>query len=194
MKTPIFEYLDYRPLIKELSKEYGLTFKVLATSARIHTSYFSRVMQGRASFSHEQLFFIGKDLKLDEEQLSFLMLLGDYASSGNSEHKDFLFKKINKIQTEKRKILNKFETSIYELSAKEVELYYREAVTAKIHILLTIEKYQENPSLISKKIFISEKKLERELAKLQTLKIIENKKGKVNVLNYNVHLDESHEA
>ena len=195
MDSSIYDYLDYRDPIQFLSKKLGITFKALATSARIHTSYFSRVMGGRASFSKEQLFLIGKDLKLSSEELEYLLLLGEYGNSGQLDHQNFVKRKITQIQNEKKKLLSKLEGVTYELSKRDIVDYYREAATAKIHILLTIEKYRDNPSLICKKIFISESKLEIELSKLESLGIIERVKNKkLNVLKYSVHLDEADDA
>jgi len=194
MKTNIFQYLDYRPLIHDFSKSLGISYKSLASSARMHGSYFSRVMKEAAIFSSEQLYAIGRNLKLKPEEVEFLLLLGDFNNSGDSEHKSFLRTKINKIQKEKSKLLNKFKKETTELTKSDVDLYYREAITAKIHMLLTLSKYRENPTLICKKIFINEIKLESELVKLIEMKIIERVKGDIKVLRNNVHLDETHPA
>lgn len=194
MESNIFEYLDYRPLIQELSKSLGISYKSLASSARMHGSYFSRVMKEAAVFSQEQLYAIGRNLKLTQEEIEFLLLLGEYNNSGDSEHQGFLKGRITKIQKEKSKLVNKFKKESTELTQSEVDLYYREAITAKIHMLLTLSKYRENPALICKKIFVNEVKLESELSKLTQMKIIERKGSLIKVLRSNVHLDESHPA
>ena len=67
----------YRELIKSLSKRETLTFRQICQITNIHSSYFSRVMNERADFSQEQLFLIGKSLKLSGWELDFLLLLGE---------------------------------------------------------------------------------------------------------------------
>ena len=194
MKSYIFEYLDYRPLVQDFAKSLGISYKSLASSARMHGSYFSRVMKEAAIFSPEQLYAIGRNLKLNQEEIDYLLLLGEFNNTGDSEHRGFLKSKITKIQKEKSKLLNKFKDEITELTQSEVDLYYREAITVKIHMLLTLSKYRENPALICKKVFVNEVKLESELKKLTDMNIIERNKGQIKVLRNNVHLDESHPA
>jgi transcriptional regulator with XRE-family HTH domain len=194
MNNRVFNYLDYPDFIKDTAKNLGISYKTLATSARIHTSYFSRVMQGRADFSKEQLFLISKDLKLGPEEIDYLLMLGELRSSSLEEHKKFVLKKIKVIQSEKGKLLKKLTKETSELSKEDIAIYYQESITAKVHILLTIPKYQTTPLLICKKLFISEVKLNQELQKLKNLKIINLSKSKISIIKNSVHLDESHMA
>lgn len=194
MKASIFDYLDYVSFIKDTSKEIGINYKSLANSARIHSSYFSRVMQEKADFSREQLFLISNDLKLNSEEKEFLLLLGEYKSSSLDAHKKFLFKKIKKIKNEKLKLLNKLTSDTDELSSEDITIYYQESITAKIHMMLTLDKYRYSPNLISKKLFISDTKLNREIKKLAGLNIIKFKDDKITLLKHSVHLDEAHPA
>ena len=194
MLSSIFNYLDYRLVIKDFSRQKGITFKSLATSARIHSSYFSRVMKEKAYFSREQLYLIGKDLALVEEGMEYFLLLGEIVNSGQSGHQNFLLRKAKKIQDEKRKLSHQFEKTTTELTKKDIDYLYQEAVTGKIHMLLTLDKYRENPLLICKKVFISEKKLEQQLSKLEHLRLVSRENGAIRVLKRRVHLDENHPA
>jgi hypothetical protein len=190
----IFDNLEYRPFIRASAKKLGISYKALSTSARVHTSYFSRVMNMSADFSREQLYLIGSALRLKEEELEYLLLLGEFNNSGDPGHHAFLKNKIQGLQQEYGKLLKKFKNTSLELTQSDVDLYYRESVTAKIHMLLTINKYAESPSLLCKKIFISEQKLSDQLEKLENLKIIERYKNKVQVIKHTVHLDAAHPA
>lgn len=191
MNIDPFKYSDYRNLVKDLSKAHGLTFKILAANSRIHTSYFSRVMQGNADFSPEQLYLVGQGLKLSEEALDYLLLLGEWSSSASSEHKAFIKRKLNQIQKEKLRLKEKLKGDHKELTEEDIEVYYRSPLTAKVHMFLTIKRFQDNPHLIASRLFISERELENELSKLRSLKLI-NKKNKI--LKFGVHLEESHPA
>jgi uncharacterized protein (TIGR02147 family) len=194
MEKNLARYDNYRAIIKEFSKSKGISFRSLAESTYIHSSYFSRVMVGKADFSEEQLYLIGKCFNFKEWELEYFLLLGDYQRSGNVQHQIFLKNKISVIQKRKLKLVSELEGVHSKFTEQEVSNYYAEAVTAKIHMYLTLGRYCDNPSLLCKKIYISEKKLKSQLTLLKDLKIIAIKGGKVQVLKTHVHLDESHPA
>jgi uncharacterized protein (TIGR02147 family) len=195
MEASIFDYLDYREFIQKRCKNVGVSYRSLAMAALMHGSYFSRVMKGGAIFSQSQLYLIGKNLKLNSEEIDFLLLMGEMNNSGNQEHQNFLRTKLTKIQKQKSRLLNKFKEQSQELSQNEIDLYYREAITAIVHMLLTLKKYRDSPASIIKRTFITEVKLESELRKLESLNLIErDEDGDITVLKSNVHLDESDPA
>ena len=190
MRTNITRYTDYRDVIKVLCKEQKISFKALAQSARIHTSYFSRVMGLGADFSSSQLFLVAKDLGLSEWELEYFLLLGEVSAAASSEHKAFLMEKVKSIQKEKQKIARELK-QIKGLQESHIREYYKEAVTAKVHMYLTIDKFRKNPLLIAQKIMIPEYKLNLELKKLEELGLIKNHAGKLDMISYNIHLDET---
>lgn len=191
MATRLHQFNDYRELIKDLCKEQGHSFKAVALETGIHTSYFSRVMVDKADFNQEQLFLIGQTLGLHGWELDFLLLLGEWSRSGNASHKSFLKTKIKAIQDEKNKVIGELDQVYEGLTFEDKILYYREALTAKIHMYLTIDRYRKNKALISKKLFISENKLNSELNKLESLGLIEQKKTKIIMKQFSVHLEEN---
>lgn len=191
MNESIIEYLDYRDIIKIWCKSLKISQKSLAQSAGIHTSYFSRVMTGQADFSSAQLYLIAGDLKLLKWELDYFLMLGEYWNTSNFAHKAYLKQKIEDIQKERTKVISKLQDVDTKLSEDHIRIYYLEAVTAKIHMLLTIEKYRRNPSLICNKILIPEFKLNLELEKLESLGIIRQSNKKIEVIKFNVHLEES---
>jgi uncharacterized protein (TIGR02147 family) len=187
----IIEHLDYREIIKNLCKKTKISQKNLALSAGIHTSYFSRVMTGGADFSSSQLYLIASDLGISGWELDYFLLLGEYWSSSHHSHKQHLLSKIKDLQKKHSKVISKMKDVETEMSESYIREYYAEAVTAKIHMLLTIDKYQKNPMLICNKILIPEFKLKLELEKLSRIGVIKEDKGEWKVLKFNVHLDES---
>ena len=187
----IYSYIDYREIIKKLAKEQCISFKSLANSARIHTSYFSRVMAKGANFSTTQLYLIGRDLGLGEQKLEYFLLLGEYFAASNNAHKEYLEKKIEKIKNEKQKTIADMEDVETSLSSDFVRVYYQEPITATIHMYLTLKKYRKNPKLIMAKTSIPEFKLKMELDKLESLGIIKKLKNQIELNKFNVHLDEA---
>jgi len=192
-KSNISKYLDYRLLIRELSEEKGVSQRSLAESASVHASYFSRVMAGKADFSHDQLFSIGKDLGLVSWELSYLLLLGEHASAGTAQLKGFLRARIQKIQEERQKIFRD-QSGVEMLREQErIESYYADPLTAKVHICLTIKRFREKPLLIAGRLNVSEARIHSELEKLGKLGIIErDHRGAVTGVKFNIHLDENH--
>lgn len=149
-------------------------------------------MVNKADFSDEQLYLIGKALKLREEELEFFLLLGAWARSSQCRHKSYLQGKIEKIQKKMQRVIDKLENVYTEVSEKDIADYYKATITAKIHIFLTIDKYRDNPNLLVKKLAISENRLQIELRKLEELGLINISQGKIQILKYGIHLDDSH--
>ncbi len=191
MNISIFDYLDYVEFIKDASNNLNITYKSLSSSTRIHTSYFSRVMQRKADFSIDQTFLIGSVLKLGEDEIEYLLLIHEYECSSLKEHKSYVHKKIKKIRNEKLKLLNKLTEETNELSKEDISIYYQSSITAKIHMYLTIDKYRLSPNLILKKLLITEARLNQELNKLMTLNLIDYDKGIIILKSKSVHLDEA---
>jgi hypothetical protein len=192
MRINITRYDNYRDIIIKLSKDQKISYKSLAQSANIHTSYFSRVMGDNADFSGSQLFLIGKSLGLNEWEMEYFLLLGEYFSSSTSDHKNYLKNKIVETQKLRQKVISQLNDVETEFSDTHIATYYQEAVTAKIHMLLTIAKFRKNPLLICNKIMIPEHKLHMELQKLQSLGVISvNDDDEISVDKFHIHLDES---
>jgi|GEM_PF-2713256 len=212
MKINITKYLDYRQIVREKSAELKISFRQLANSAGIHTSYFSRVMVGSAHFSQEQLYKISHDLGLRTWETEYLQLLGDLDRSGSQEHKNFLNQKIQGLREERQKVFSEVSgVEVYKQKAKalarereeelarereeelRIEKYYEDPLTQKVHLYLTIEKFREKPSLIAPRLGITDKRLEKEITKLEEVEIVQRTaKGEIKGVKFNIHLDQNH--
>lgn len=194
MTHEIVRFDDYRACIQWLCGHFQISYRSLATDTRIHASYFSRVMLGKADFSDEQLFLIAKSLKLESWQVEYLLLLGAHGRSGNKKHRDFLLEKIQHIQDERLKLIGRLKNVKPKLSEHDVAQYYEEPITAKIHMALTVEKFRSAPHLLARKFHVSDAKLEKELRKLESLGVVKRKKDAIEVIQQAIHLDDSHPA
>ena len=188
----VFHFDCYRNIIAKQIKSQSLSQRHLAQVTGIHTSYFSRVMQQGADFSEEQLYSISKQLGFSDTELEYMNLLLSHSRSGNRRHKKFLFDKIQKLRDENTKIVDELKEVHADLSEEDVATYYEEAITAKIHMLLTIGKFRYHRDLLEKELGISSRKLAIELQKLQRLKIIDVKEDRIEILKKSIHLDHSH--
>lgn len=188
----VYKYLEYTQIIEELSKIRRISYRTLAQSSGIHTSYFSRVQMGHANFSSEQLYSLAMIFELKPEETEYLLLLGEYQRSGQAKHKLYLKKKIDQLRNEKLKLKEKLNhIPIVESQIRNYQPYYLESITAKIHMHLCLPKYRENPQLLLKKLNISDQKLAKELDKLKSLQVIQIDRNKITLLKDSLHLDEA---
>ena len=181
----------YRELIKSLSKRENLTFRQICQITTIHSSYFSRVMNERADFSQEQLFLIGKSLKLSGWELDFLLLLGERDSSSVKNHADYVDKKIVAIRNEKQKVLSNLKDLDLTMSEQEKEEYYQNPLTALVLMYLTIQKYRKKPKLIAKALHLDSTVIDQEIRTLIKLNLVKEGDG-LEVIKRSIHIDESH--
>lgn len=183
----IFEFKDYRLFLKSWSKINKTPLKKLAESINLHVSYFSRVMVGQAHFSKEQLYKIGKAVDFNHEELEYFLLLGDADSSGLIDHANFIQNKISNIQRAKLQA-NYGVTSTFHDNSEVME-YYQMALTSTVHMLLTIERFAENPLLICKKLEIDEEELLKQLSLLEKLRLIKCvNSSPVEILQETIHI------
>lgn len=191
MEIPnVYKYLEYQKYFRDYASYKAISFRSLASNADIHSSYFSRVMMLRAHFSQEQIYKISQLLELDQETLDYLLLLGQYSTSGIHEHRQFLLKKINQLRENKLKLKEHLQNT-EPLEKEKLSTYYLDPLTAKIHMFLTVKKYRENIELIKRKLQLSETKLKEELKKLSHLGLISLQKNHIKIIQDSVHLDES---
>ena len=109
MELKPFATLDYRPIIKYYGRQNKISQKDLAGWARVHTSYFSRVMKGETDFSPAQMYAIAKALGFDGAKLEFCVLTTEYAHSTEESHRQFLKKKLKECQKEIEQVGDQFK-------------------------------------------------------------------------------------
>ena len=165
MTDSIFEYDCYRDVIKHQSVLHNITSKSISSAVQIHSSYFSRVMKGKADFSDDQLYKIAKVLKLKDVELDFFLSLGSLSRSSHFQYRRFCEEKVGRLRRTHLKVSGRLKRVDTDLSEKMVATYYEEAVTAKIHMYFTIEKYRVNPGLICRRLHLSEVKFQNEMIK-----------------------------
>ena len=191
----IIQHDDYRSVIRLECKNRKISFRSICAVAHIHTSYFSRVMSGDANLSEEQLFKVGEVLGFRDWPLEYFLLLGARDRSGAKDHRSYLGHKIEEMRAKYSKVISKLDDVYTAFSDQDIGLYYQNSLTACIHMYLTIPKFASNPSLIAKRLRISEEVVAHELGLLAELGIISSSEhGEVKLLKHAVHLDEHHPA
>lgn len=191
MSSP-FTTTDYRNIIKYYSKDRKISQKDLAGWARVHTSYFSRVMKAEANFSASQMYQIAKALGFDDEKLEFCLLCAELEGSTEQAHREFLKSKLKKLQKNIKQVKKELKDLQKELTEKEIQIYSKESITAKLHMYLTVETYRNNFNQVKKELFLDEEKFKTELDKLESLGLITLKNNKIIDVKARIHLGPDH--
>lgn len=94
---------NYRTIIREIvearsAKKDGMSFTKLASVCRIQRSYLSQVINLKNHFSNDQLYSLCEALDLPKSQRDYLMLLSEYERCKNTERKQYLQQKIQKLK------------------------------------------------------------------------------------------------
>ncbi len=189
----IFRFEDIRSLIVSLCEAMELSQRQLATRSKIHPSYFSRVMQNKASFSQEQIFLVAEQFQLSMQQLEFINLLGDIDRSNNFKHQQFLLNKVQEVRKKNLSLISRLKSQnpIFHQSEESLRTYYEDASTALVHMALIIPGLRQNREMLKQYLGISQKILHVELQKLASLGIIAiDEQGTLEVLKEWVHLPE----
>lgn len=188
----ILDHTEYRIYLREFAKAKNISFRQLSLDSHIHNSYFSRVLAEKAEFSEPQMYALAKVMKLREWELEYFLLMGSKSRNPLSSFQNFIDAKLDALREKHQNLREKL---VGLKSDDEIlEAYYEEAVTAKIHIALTIPRYGQAPTLLLSEIGISEAKLLRELQKLESLGLIrKNGQGKgYKVIKPTLHLERRH--
>lgn len=190
-KINIYKYLNYVKICQKLAKTRRVSFRTLAENTGIHTSYFSRVMVGKAHFSQEQIFSLAEIFELNDRETGYLLLLRDHAYSSQAKHKKYLQAKIEALRNKNLKLENELkQNKTLSLCREIASSYYFSPLTAKLHMYLTIPRYQKRPETLATKLRCSEARIHSELDKLAILGMIERTGQAYKVLHDSVHLEE----
>lgn len=176
---------------KFLDKKY--TYQRMAEHMRIQKPYISKVINGRADFSTDQLYMAADFLNFNEEERDYLLLLLEYERSTYQERREILKDKIESIQDDKRDASKVIAKDIQTMTSAEFDsspyiMYYLDPIILVVHIFLTIPRFRKNPDYICEELLITKDHLSDILTKLETMKIIEVKKEEIKVLVKSMHL------
>ncbi len=194
--TDLFEFEDYRNAITSAvkhNKELGIdiTFQKLAEQSDIPKSYMSKVLNGGAHFSADQLYVICRELKLHIKYTEFFMLLLEYQRSEIKERKTLLFEKIkiirnNNLQTENHIKLKPVQDNMFELLE-----YYLEPRVQILHIALTLPEFARDTRQLAQRLKFPPELIRAALDILIRNNLITLKGHQAEVLQDSLHLSDN---
>lgn len=181
--------VTYQDMVRARAKELKIAFALIAQKTRIHPAYMSRVIRGKADFSQSQLFAIARVLRFSAPDLTELMLRRDYQCADHPAHRDYLENKLRFLEEEKSRLGKKIEKA-KEMTSLEWE-YYLDTMTSKIHMLLAIPEFREQPDKIMKKLGIDRQEFLNQCKLLEKIGLIKMMGERIVNLQEAVHLDGS---
>jgi len=190
----VFEFDDYKSLLRYLLDERkrnikGFALHKLARACRIQKTYLSRVLNSTADLSEDQMYLASRELEMAKDEIEYLSLLHQRDRSGVKSRVDLLSKEIKQLRKNNKK--SEKHIKVQPLKSNLIEntsIYYLDMNFQLVHILLTIERFVNNPSLITKILSIKKEKLQFYLDTLIELSLIEYHDGEYTVIKDSLHL------
>jgi transcriptional regulator with XRE-family HTH domain len=195
--TEIYHCNDYRDALKMAINRLSLrgekvSSQSLAETAGIQAPYLSKVFNGHAELSSDQLFLICDRLGLSTDEEDFVKLLLDFSRCSIKRRKDLLKTQIKSLQNEKLSPSHQREKMAIKNYSEQLAQYYLDPVAQQVHMLMTIPKWRQNTTLIATKLDIDTDRLAKILKNLEDLQIIEVKNKTYAVIKEQMHLPKNH--
>ena len=149
----IFIERDYRLIVKMLiehkkKSDETATFQNLAEKIRVPKSYVSKVVNGKADFSSDQIFLCAQYFDLNEDQANYLELLVNYERSALKNRKDLINSKIEYLRKKYLKTEDNLNVTPSPEKSIDMARYYSDTLHLLIHQCLTINRYRLSPQLM----------------------------------------------
>lgn len=190
----VFTETDYRKILKTAVSERKkiapkCNFQHLADAMRVQKSYLSRVVNGSANLSPDQLFLVCEYFEFDEKQRDYVFLLLEYARCGSKKYREAVLGKIRRIQARYLETKEHLKAKSVTGNSSGSETYYLDPLHQIVHIALSIARYQSDLALLAHDLRIPVERLLSAVQKLEQLGIISREKnGAIKTLVKNVHL------
>lgn len=140
----IYEYRDYRQYVidrlSSLPKSRGARTKV-AKAMRVHNTFVSQVLGGRAHFSLEQAEELSRFLGHTEQESEFFLLLVGFSRAGSKGLRQYYEGKLDEAVRARSELKNRLRHEKVLIPEEQI-VYYSAPEYAAIHMLLGIAEYQ----------------------------------------------------
>jgi len=194
-----FEFQEYKEALRDRIREVkqknpSMTLRKLADLIPVQYTYLSKVLnQDGFHLSEDQLFVLGRGLKLGDEEMDFLFLLRSFAVSQDSDRKQKLLSRIESLRR-KRNLNVKAKIASTEKLTADVA-YLLNPLAVVVHVALSNEILRKNPDRLCSQLSISMKQLKQILKSLAVNDLIDLESDQLHVSavrQYQYHLDKDH--
>ncbi len=190
---------DYRVALRtrlhHLKHSLGKNFSTqnLAEECGVQRTYLSKVLNGGAHLNEDQLYAAMQFLKFSETENEYLNLLHQYQRSQQKNRKEILRKKIEEQRNGGVKADRHLSTKLLEKDQEDVFFlkYFLTPHVQLVHMLLTIEEFQKNPSRIREVLEIEDSAFQEIIERLFQLQLISQQKDRMVAERQQVFLSSS---
>ncbi len=176
---PVYNYLDYRKLIKDLCDDFknnsAQSFKYadLAEFIGVQATYLSRVFNSEAHLNSDQLDRLCEFFILSAEESEYIFLLVEWEKSSYHSRKTKLKQKIENLKSNFKDTGSFLKAEkVKPIIQENMSQYFLEPYAPVVHSFFAIEKFALNPNLIGVEIGLSPQKLKSILTLLEKLGLI----------------------
>jgi len=145
----VFDHKDYRVYLNaelKSSKIRGVRTR-LADMLGCQLAFVSRVLSGDADLSQEHAITAAEFLNLTDDESDFFLLLHLLSRAGSHKLKSHYQNKINAIQSKRRLISERIQTSAPEIGAEDRAIYYSTWQYSAIHVMALVPYFQTRQTL-----------------------------------------------
>jgi uncharacterized protein (TIGR02147 family) len=165
-----------------------INYQNIATATRIPKSYLSKVVNGKADLSSDQLFQVCEFLKLDTAKIEYLTDLLEASRSTVKSRKKFLEQRIRTVKAKNLDVKAQLQAESVEPEMESISRYYLDPWIQVIHVSLSIKKYQHDLKLLAKDLQIPFSRVRSCVQVLQELEMIEVREDGLSLKKRNFHL------
>ena len=199
MEFLIFNFLDYKLVIKERTKDLKktkpkYTLQYLSEILGIQYTFLSKILNSSSHHLNEdQVHIIGHTLEFLHDEIDYLILLRSYQSTLNPERKQYLYQKISNLQ--KNHILSVNAETINQNHFNDDISYLMDYHALVIHVALWIKPIQKKPEMLCQLLGMDFSKIKKILILLDRLGRItfDQKTNEIkNLQNTRIHFGKDH--
>ncbi len=185
----IYEFVDYRKYLESrLGKKgsrNGLR-KQLAHHMRVHTTFVSQVLLGKADLSVEQAEDVNTYLKHIEEEGEYFIYLVMCKRAGNQLLRKRLDKKIQKIRQQRLNIKDRLKVDV-EVDDNDRLRFYSNYYYGAIHVLVSLKGFRTEEAL-AKALKLPLTKIKDMVTFMLKLGVLESKNNELTYGQRHIHL------
>ena len=190
MNKSVYNYSDYRDFIRARISESprnGRGVKsALSSFVGCQTTYLSKVLSGKADFNAEQAEAVSRFFKLTRVEKKFFISLVFFCRAGTAESKSFFEEEIIELKQHSLNLKKRLDVKDG-LKEKEQQQYYSNWLYAVVHVMSSLPTIT-SAEHISKALSINLSRILKALDFLQSVGLVELKKGRLEIGNSRLHL------
>ena len=183
MKKDIYQYLSYKAYLNDHIDSKpghgrGLRSK-LAEALNCQTSHISQVLSGESHFNFEQADLVSEFLGHTKDEARFFLLLVHHERAGTPSLKNKIREQIQETQSKRLVLKDRVDVKTV-LSKEDQATYYSSWHYAVVHVMLTIEAFQ-NKDRLAKRLGLSTRRISEILEFLESIGLAKQEAGKYKV-------------